>query len=82
MFAEDRIDITIRTLLLEYVLIRSVLFLIWMEQDSSLSLSDVLNISAFYTRMFEHGLHGTEGFVANNKDNPWFSDSGFLIMLK
>lgn len=82
MFAEDQIDITIRTLLLEYVLIRSVLFLIWMEQDSSLSLSDVLNISAFYARMFEHGLHGTEGFVANNKDNPWFSDSGFLIMLK
>ena len=82
MFAPDQINITIRTHLLEYVLIRSVLFLIWMEQDGSLSSTDVLNISAFYARMFEHGMEGTEGFVGRNMDNPWFSDSGFLIMLK
>jgi len=82
MFDPDRFDISIRTLLLEYVLIRSVLFLIWMEQDLSLDTSDVFNISAFYARMFEHGMEGTEGFVAGNMDNPWFSDSGFLIMLK
>ena len=81
-FAQDKFNISIRTLLLEYVLIRSVLFLIWMEQDGVLFSSDVFNISAFYARMFEHGMEGTEGFVAGNMDHPWFSDSGFLVMLR
>ena len=79
--APDNFDISVRTMILEYIMIRGVLFLIYMENGGELSDTEIKNVSAFYARMYEHGLAGTEGFVKGNLDNPWFSEGGMLAML-
>ena len=77
----DNFDTSVRTMILEYILIRGVLFLIYMENSGHLSDTEIKNISAFYARMYEHGLAGTEAFVRENLNHPWFSEGGILTML-
>lgn len=71
----------VKTLLLEYIMIRGVLFLCYLE-NGNISDTDVKNIAVFYARMYEHGLEGTGGFLSENLNNPWFMDPGLILMLK
>lgn len=73
-------DLSISVMLLEYIMIRGVLFISNLKNDV-ITDADVKNITAYFARMFEHGIGGTEAFLKANLDNPWFSEAGYLTMM-
>ncbi len=69
-------------LMLELALIKGTLFLAWRHEGRKLSETRLLHISSYYARMIEHSIMVHIEFVRNNDSHPWFTDAGYLYLLR
>lgn len=77
------LNLRVWTLLVEMSLIRFALFLQWHKNDKKLKEDDIIEISCYYARVFEHvSLKEIQNTAANTGDGKWFSLGKLYILLR
>ncbi len=78
----DEQNFTVKNLILEYALIRAVLFMSFIGNEEKMNMDDFYKIVVFMARHFEHGRKNTVAYIKDNASHECLSNAAFFEMIR